>query len=94
MSIKNIQKERLQFLCRVVEKEGIYLSRTTERLFKEEFSLERAQTLDVDDELSERLEAFVSRFARLQDTLGDKLLPVLLEVEKNLKEEMQQRAWV
>ena len=28
--------------------------------------------------LSERLDAFVARFARLQDSLGDKLLPALL----------------
>ena len=28
--------------------------------------------------LAERLDAFVSRFARLQDTVGDKLLPALL----------------
>jgi len=28
--------------------------------------------------LAERLDAFVSRFGRLQDTVGDKLLPALL----------------
>jgi len=28
--------------------------------------------------LSEKLEAFTSRFSRLQDTLGDKLIPQLL----------------
>jgi len=28
--------------------------------------------------LAERLDAFAARFARLQDTLGDKLLPALL----------------
>jgi len=79
MTIDSLKKERLQFLCRVVEKEGIYLTRTTKRLFEEPFSIERAKTLDVDDALSERLEAFVSRFSRLQDTLGDKLLPNLLD---------------
>ena len=31
---------------------------------------------DIDD--AERVEAFVARFSRLQDTLGDKLLPALL----------------
>jgi len=29
-------------------------------------------------ELAEQVEAFVSRFGRLQDNLGDKLLPELL----------------
>lgn len=30
--------------------------------------------------LAERLDAFVSRFGRLQDTLADKLLPILLDM--------------
>jgi hypothetical protein len=34
--------------------------------------------MDSDEDLAERVEAFVSRFGRLQDTLGDKLLPNLL----------------
>lgn len=79
MTIDSIQKERLKFLCRVVKKEGTYLTRTSERLFEEPFTIERAKSLDVDDDLSERLEAFISRFSRLQDTLGDKLLPNLLD---------------
>ena len=36
------------------------------------------QGLDDAPEEAERVEAFVGRFGRLQDTLGDKLLPVLL----------------
>jgi len=79
MSIQSNQKERLQFLCRVAGKETALLNKTVNRLFEKEFSLERAKILVVDDELLERLEVFTSRFARLQDTLGDKLLPVLLE---------------
>lgn len=35
-------------------------------------------SLDESDENNEMLDAFVSRYSRLQDTLGDKLLPVLL----------------
>jgi len=34
--------------------------------------------LETDVELAERVEAFVGRFGRLQDNLGDKLLPLLL----------------
>lgn len=79
MNIDNDKKIRLQFLCRVVKKEVNHLTKTVEKLFKTDFSIERAKTLDVDDELSERLEAFTSRFARLQDTLGDKLIPNLLD---------------
>ena len=69
---------RLQFLTRVVRKECQHLASTDQRLFSEPFTLERALQLETNPDLAERVEAFVSRFARLQDTLGDKLLPVLL----------------
>lgn len=69
---------RLQFLSRVIKKECVYLNKTTDRLFAEAFTVDRALQLEADDDLSERLEAFTSRFSRLQDTLGDKLIPQLL----------------
>jgi uncharacterized protein with HEPN domain len=72
-------KLRIQFLDRVVQRECTHLNRTTDRLFEEPFTLEKARTISNDDDLSERVEAFVSRFSRLQDTLGDKLIPLILE---------------
>ena len=69
---------RLQFLVRVVRKECQHLASTDARLFKGVFSLEQVQLLETDPDLAERVEAFVGRFARLQDTVGDKLLPQLL----------------
>jgi len=69
---------RLQFLVRVVRKECQHLASTDSRLFKGVFSLEQVQLLETDPDLAERVEAFVGRFARLQDTVGDKLLPQLL----------------
>lgn len=69
---------RLQFLARVVRKECHHLSATDGRLFQDEFTLSHAKRLETDFDLAERVEAFVSRFSRLQDTVGDKLLPVLL----------------
>jgi hypothetical protein len=48
------------------------------RLFASPFTLEDAERLESDADLAERIEAFVGRFGRLQDTLGDKLLPALL----------------
>jgi len=78
MSIKDHTRQRLQFLSRVVERESYYLNKTTKRLFFEPFSLETAKNLINNDDLSETLEAFVSRFSRLQDTLGDKFIPQLL----------------
>jgi len=71
--------ERLQFLARVVAGERKNLSATDQRLFVQPFTPETASRLDDDQELSERVDAFVARFSRLQDTLGDKLLSSLLE---------------
>ncbi len=70
--------ERLRFLQRVTQKEAQHLRLTDARVFAIDFSLELVIQLDANIELSERVEAFVSRFGRLQDTLGDKLLPALL----------------
>jgi uncharacterized protein with HEPN domain len=70
--------ERLRFLSRVVRRECDHLSTTDRRLFATPMTAQIAAVLADDPDLSERAEAFVSRFARLQDTLGDKLLPALL----------------
>ena len=69
---------RLQFLTRVVRKECKHLATTDQRLFGDLFTLEQATLLEEDPDLAERVEAFVGRFGRLQDTVGDKLLPLLL----------------
>ena len=69
---------RLKFLSRVVLKECKHLTTTDQRLFKGQFTMEQAVRLEEDPDLAERVEAFVGRFGRLQDTVGDKLLPILL----------------
>lgn len=69
---------RLEFLLRVTEKECAHLLDTDQRLFGNLFTIEDAQKIASDPILAERLDAFVSRFGRLQDTVGDKLLPALL----------------
>jgi hypothetical protein len=69
---------RLQFLVRVVRKECRHLATTDQRLFGNGFTLEQAAHLEENPDVAERVEAFVGRFGRLQDTLGDKLLPLLL----------------
>jgi len=71
--------ERLRFLADTVRAEARLLSGTTGRLFEQPMSDERAATLKQDEALAERVDAFVARFGRLQDTLADKLLPALLE---------------
>lgn len=69
---------RLEFLSRVAGKECTHLLDTDRRLFSDLFTIEMAQRVEADPVLAERLDAFVSRFGRLQDTVGDKLLPALL----------------
>lgn len=69
---------RLQFLVRVVRKECAHLAITDQRLFDDPFTVERARQIDCDPDQAEQVDAFVGRFGRLQDTLGDKLLPALL----------------
>ena len=65
-------------LIRVTAKEARYLERTAERLRSLDIDIFWVQSLENNDEYSEMLDAFVSRFGRLQDTLGDKLLPAIL----------------
>jgi len=70
---------RLQFLVRVVQKECKHLAITDQRLFEfSTFTVAQATQLEENPDLAERVEAFVGRFGRLQDTVGDKLLPLLL----------------
>ncbi len=77
---KTQEQERLAFLARITESEASHLALTTERLFgtiaKVREDLVVKWVADIDT--AERLDAFVARFARLQDTVGDKLVPALL----------------
>ncbi len=71
-------EERLSFLLDIVQREALLLQGTDARLFTQPFDAERALALHWDMDDSERTDAFVVRFGRLQDTLGDKLLPAYL----------------
>ncbi len=65
-------------LIRVTAKEVRYLERTANRLRSINIDLSWVESLENSDEHSEMLDAFASRYGRLQDTLGDKLLPAML----------------
>jgi hypothetical protein len=78
MTLSSVQRQRLEFLCRVTQKEVKHLLDTDRRLFADLFTLEIAKQVETDPLLAERLDAFVGRFGRLQDNLGDKFLPQLL----------------
>lgn len=71
---------RWRYLSQLVEREILRLQATDRRLFDQPFTLERARQLAEDEDLAERVDAFVCRFSRLQDTVGDKLLPTYLAV--------------
>lgn len=65
-------------LILITAKEAHYLKRTADRLQALNIDLSWVESLENSDEHSEMLDAFVSRYGRLQDTLGDKLLPAML----------------
>ena len=71
--------ERLRFLAAVVTRESHYLAQTDQRLFARSFGAAEVLTLAANPDLAERVDAFVARFGRLQDTLAGGLLPRLLE---------------
>ncbi len=69
---------RLAFLVETVELEARHLLETNRRLFAQPFSADRVTALRNNIDESERTDAFVARFGRLQDTVTDKLLPEYL----------------
>lgn len=77
MEITSEQKRFLSLL-EIVQRAGRMLLKTDARLFKSNVDTAWVERLSDEEDLAERLEAFVSRFGRMQDTLGDKLLPSLL----------------
>ena len=71
--------QRLHHLADVVTREAAHLLQTDQRLFGPGFGQPEAASLQGNVDLAERVDAFVARFGRLQDTLGAALLPRLLE---------------
>jgi hypothetical protein len=69
---------RLEFLSRVVTKELQHLLYTDAKLFISPLSVGAVASFEKNADMAEIADAFVARFGRLQDTLGDKLVPALL----------------
>lgn len=63
---------------RTVRREAAGLQDVTERLFAHPITAAWIASLDTDKALADRIEAFVARYGRLQDQLGEKALPRLL----------------
>lgn len=72
-------RERLSGLLKTAQAELLHLQQTDQRLFGTPFDPEGLVVQLADIDFSERVDAFVARFGRLQDLLGDKLLPAWLK---------------
>lgn len=69
------QTQIAQRILRLCRKEAAGLERVAARLFATPVTAALLATLDTDEDLSERVDAFAARFGRLQDAISDKLLP-------------------
>lgn len=78
MTRDGVDAERLRFLQEVTRLEVRYLAQTDARLFPALMTEAQAINLPNEPDLAERVDAFVARFGRLQDNLGDKMLPAVL----------------
>lgn len=67
--------ERMLWTLEIVYREGRHLQISRQRLFSRPITAQWVSALENDVEAGEQLEAYVSRFGRMQDTLADKLLP-------------------
>ena len=73
------ERERLKVLQRTALSELEHLQQTDQRLFAQTWSVEVLAEKMRDIDFAERVDAFVARFGRLQDLLGDKYLPAWLK---------------
>ena len=59
----------------LAEKEVAHLTYTSRTLFAQKIDLQWVQALPTREDLAEKIDAFVGRFGRLQDHIGEKLIP-------------------
>lgn len=59
----------------LAERQAAHLRYTCDTLFSEPIDRAWVEKLDEREDLAEKIEAFVGRFGRLQDHIGEKLLP-------------------
>lgn len=71
--------ERFVKTLHIVGREGGHLAYSWGRLFPARLDAAWVSALESQPEAAERMDAFVSRFGRMQDTIADKLLPRWLQ---------------
>lgn len=66
--------ERFLQTLSIVAREGDHLIYSWKSLYSQPINAEWVRKLETNPELAERLEAFISRYGRMQDTIAEKLL--------------------
>ncbi|MDD5228099.1 MAG: hypothetical protein PHN45_09965 [Methylococcales bacterium] len=67
--------ENARLALSLAKKEMGHLVYTHHTLFSQKIDIHWVESLSEHEELSEKVDAFVSRFSRLQDHIGEKLIP-------------------
>jgi hypothetical protein len=71
--IEHAESARLSLL--LAQKQQQHLQYTHQSLFSVPINQQWIEALETNEALSEKIEAFVARFSRLQDYIGEKLIP-------------------
>lgn len=67
--------ENARLALEVAEKEASHLAYSHRTLYAHAIDRQWVEALSQSDDLSEKIDAFVGRFGRLQDHIGEKLIP-------------------
>lgn len=67
--------ENALLVLELAKKEVSHLAYTHRTLFAQPLNLEWVKSLEKREDLAEKIDAFVGRFGRLQDHIGEKLIP-------------------
>ena len=70
----------IEKLLEITGKEVMYFQQSRIRVINSNVDIKWIEALDENPQHSEMLDAFVARFSRLQDAIGDKLLPAILKL--------------
>jgi hypothetical protein len=63
------------FALNLAEREAAHLAYTHSTLFAQQIDLEWVKAIANNEDIAEKIDAFVGRFGRLQDHIGEKLIP-------------------
>ena len=69
----------IERLLEITDKEIIYFQQSKIRVINSNIDIRWIEDIEHNPQHSEMLDAFVARFSRIQDTIGDKLLPAILK---------------